>query len=595
MSQEVQNHSMSFTLFNGYNSQSVAPEATVSSSETPDVALHHFAEKLSCELQVARILILEARGEHLELRASSGPLSNFPSVNLEQCLLFCQAALNKQAPVHIENLANDDIQAISTTGKSVMNGLALPIAGVEEPSGVLVALTGGRQHLQERQEQHLYQAAMQAAILLQHRRTLRLQRALDKIIESREQSENYLHLLQQIISITSPRHSFEQTVRMTLDRACHYLGWDAGHLYERASNHRKRFEDSGIWTTGTESTWPEAYDICKTIRLTPGVGMAGRAIMTRTPIRILCPEPRAHFPIEGAEATIGCALLSPILVNDRVVGVLELLSRQHREPDARVIAVVQQIGLLLGRSIERQYAEERALRHQRELAHTGRVALMGEMASSIAHEMNQPLSAIISYLGAARRLMDQNKLGEVREIIDEIAVQARRGGDTMQRLRQFVRKEEYQLELFEVNEIIRNARELTIATARMSNTDVRLDLAPMLPPIEGNPIQLEQVFINLILNAVEAMEQISDRQRLIIISTRPSDNSILITCKDNGNGIPPDMIERIFEPFFSGKTQGMGMGLSISRSIVESHGGQIWIQNEQGAAFYIRLPINATT
>jgi len=88
----------------------------------------------------------------------------------------------------------------------------------------------------------------------------------------------------------------------------------------------------------------------------------------------------------------------------------------------------------------------------------------------------------------------------------------------------------------------------------------------MLPPIEGNPIQLEQVFINLILNAVEAMEQISDRQRLIIISTRLSDNSILITCKDNGNGIPPDMIERIFEPFFSGKTHGMGMGLSISRS-----------------------------
>jgi len=211
LSQEAPNHPLSFTLFNGHGSPAMMTDSTASASETPDLALQQFTERLSHDLQVARILILEARGEHLELRASSSPLSNFPAVDLEQCLLACQAALSKQTPVQLENLTADD-PASDRPGKSVLNGLALPIAGVEEPMGVLVALVGARLPIQEWQEQQLYRGAMQAAILLQHRRTLRLQRALDKIIESREQSENYLHLLQEIISITSPRHSFEQTV-----------------------------------------------------------------------------------------------------------------------------------------------------------------------------------------------------------------------------------------------------------------------------------------------------------------------------------------------------------------------------------------------
>ncbi len=239
---------------------------------------------------------------------------------------------------------------------------------------------------------------------------------------------------------------------------------------------------------------------------------------------------------------------------------------------------------------ELRRAEEQARQHQAELAHVLRVGTMGEMAAGLAHEINQPIGAMANYaLGAARRLRDGTLASaDLLPLFEAIGTEALRAGDIIRRIRTLLRKETPQLELVDANEVARAAVRVTATEARRHRAHIALQLAPALPPVHGNAIQLEQVLLNLLLNAFEASA--GHGAARLVLRTAATATGVEVTLADDGPGLPA---ADVFAPFFTTKAHGLGMGLSISRSIVELHGGTLegWSNPEsRGSTFRVHLP-----
>ncbi len=240
---------------------------------------------------------------------------------------------------------------------------------------------------------------------------------------------------------------------------------------------------------------------------------------------------------------------------------------------------------------------EQQVREQRErLAHVGRLSIMGEMASGIAHEITQPLTAIATYAQAARRMLARGVRGtqDIEEALEQIARQAERAGDIIQRLRGFMRREEVRSEQVDINEQLRAVIRFADVDLRHHNTRVELALAPNLPRVQGDSVQVQQVALNFIRNAIDVMADAPPAQRVIEIrSARGPDETIEFSVADRGPGISPADVERLFAPFFTTKAHGMGLGLSISSSIVAAFGGRLWYSEHEGggAKFHVSLPI----
>jgi two-component system sensor kinase FixL len=275
-------------------------------------------------------------------------------------------------------------------------------------------------------------------------------------------------------------------------------------------------------------------------------------------------------------------------------GVRWLLSRSLFLRDAAGRAV-RCVGALSDVTMRRQ-AEDAARQRQAELAHVLRVSTMGEMAAGLAHEINQPLAAIVNYArGGSRRLRaaggDQAGLGEV---LEEIAAEALRAGDILRRLREFVRKEPLRREPVDVNALVTDAVRLMRRGAMDASDAVDLELLPTLPPVNADRLQLQQVVLNLMRNGLEAMQVGGDAGRLRIRTTLIGE-AVEVSVVDQGTGVPDSIRGRLFEPFFTTKQAGLGMGLSISRSIIDAHGGQLGCKSnsERGATFSFTVPLAA--
>ena len=228
-----------------------------------------------------------------------------------------------------------------------------------------------------------------------------------------------------------------------------------------------------------------------------------------------------------------------------------------------------------------------------ELAHVSRVTAMGALATSIAHELNQPLTAIANYVETAGSLLaapEPAELEMIREALDDCAQQAIRAGQILRRLRNFVSRGETDRLIVGIDQIVDEASALAFLGVGHRSLDFTVEMEPGEPQVLADRIQIEQVFVNLIRNAVEAMER-SPVQRLAI-SSRRRDGMLLLAVEDSGPGIAAGMQERLFQPFTSTKSTGMGVGLSICRSIVESHGGRIWSEPSAlgGTALKFTLP-----
>jgi C4-dicarboxylate-specific signal transduction histidine kinase len=230
-----------------------------------------------------------------------------------------------------------------------------------------------------------------------------------------------------------------------------------------------------------------------------------------------------------------------------------------------------------------------------EVAREARLEIMGELTASIAHEINQPLTAIVTNAEFCLRNLssgspDQKRL---REAVTEIVHDGNRASSIISRIRAFLMKGAREHAPLDINHLIRKVLDLTQNEITSNHISLRTNLAADLPLVQGDPIQLQQVLINLVTNSIDAMRGVTNRPRELLIRSARSPDGVLIEVQDSGSGVDPDELERIFEPFFTTKQEGLGMGLSISRSIVESHGGRIWtVLGSQGALFTISLPLN---
>jgi len=239
---------------------------------------------------------------------------------------------------------------------------------------------------------------------------------------------------------------------------------------------------------------------------------------------------------------------------------------------------------------------ELQLREQREeLTHLSRVAVLGELTGALAHELNQPLTAILSNAQAAQRFLAQNptSLSEVHEILNDIVVEDKRAGEVIRRLRALLKRGETQLQLLDVNEVVTDVLDLARADCVARGVKLVRELASNLPAVRADRVQIQQVLLNLIINACDAMSACDPRdRRLTIVTGMHDDASVKVSVSDCGNGIPADEIDRLFEPFFTTKAQGLGLGLTICRSIVAAHGGKLWALNNSagGATFCLSLP-----
>ncbi len=242
---------------------------------------------------------------------------------------------------------------------------------------------------------------------------------------------------------------------------------------------------------------------------------------------------------------------------------------------------------------ERELAEERSRRWQRDLEHVARVATAGELTTSLAHELNQPLTAIVSNAAAGNALLSNPDMGkeDVREALDEIVSEGRRASEVIKSLREFLRRGSVESEPLYVNQLVRDVLVLLTSELRETEVDVRLNLAGDLPMILGDRVQLQQVLVNLVMNAIDAMRNREGEHRMSL-TTRAVDDGVEITIRDTGPGLEPGQESKIFEPFVTTKSTGMGVGLAISRTLVGAHGGKIRAGNHPagGAEFVFTLP-----
>ncbi|HXI74455.1 MAG TPA: PAS domain-containing protein, partial [Pyrinomonadaceae bacterium] len=258
---------------------------------------------------------------------------------------------------------------------------------------------------------------------------------------------------------------------------------------------------------------------------------------------------------------------------------------------------------VLGISIditERKQAELDAQQDRAELSHLSRVALIGEMSASIAHELNQPLAGILSNAAAGQRFIDRGdvNLGEIRELLGDIIADGRRASDVMRGIREMVKKGQVTRRSVDLNEVVMDAVRMVSADAVLRSCQVETSLDASLRSIEGDPVQLQQVLLNLVINAFDAMRDTPVSKRKVVIATQSNgDATVRASVRDYGAGISEEMRDRLFDPFFTTKSEGLGMGLAIVRSIVESHGGTITIENADGggARFGFVLPANESS
>ncbi len=363
------------------------------------------------------------------------------------------------------------------------------------------------------------------------------------------------------------------------------------------------------------SAWAtaSAYPVSDFSALT---SLVARGVVVRfASLEVLPPElasDRPAFRRNGVEA----AVFVPLRHNGAVLGALALATNTERSWPCTLVERLEFIGAVLANTVAA--AGDTATPHpagngnggggskpatvpfdtQREnrIARFARVGTLGGFALSLAHELNQPLSAILANAQAARRFLAtaDPPIDEVRAIIDDIDADDRRAGELIHAMRALLDNREVEMVLLDPNDVVRDVVRLLHGDLLLRRVTLVLDLEATLPQVRFDLVQLQQVLLNLVMNAFEAMADTATLDRRLIIRTRAgADGNCVLSVRDAGPGIAPDKFDHVFEQFFSTKPDGLGMGLSIARSILETHGGRIWATNNSdvGATFHVALPI----
>jgi signal transduction histidine kinase len=287
----------------------------------------------------------------------------------------------------------------------------------------------------------------------------------------------------------------------------------------------------------------------------------------------------------------------PLTVEGVVIGALAFSAvAAERAWRDEFVQRLQLLGEVFANTLGRRRAEIEGQRLRGDLAHVGRVATVGELTASLAHELNQPLTAILANAQTARRLLESDTadLTELRAIVGDIVDDDKRASEVINRLRSLLKKGPLERSRLDMSEVVGQVARLAAGDAILRNVATRLELASDLPPVHGDRVQLQQVVLNLILNGLDAMRSSeAGRRTLVLRATRADPATVEVAVQDSGTGIEKTVLDHIFDPFYTTKADGLGMGLAIVRSIVEAHGGRVRAANnpDGGAIFSFTLPV----
>jgi PAS domain S-box-containing protein len=290
---------------------------------------------------------------------------------------------------------------------------------------------------------------------------------------------------------------------------------------------------------------------------------------------------------------------TPILSSaGKVWGTFAIYYREPRSPTVLDHSVIGRIVHLASIAVEREQSEEALRKAQADLTHVSRVTTMGELVASIAHEVNQPLTAVVNNASASISLLPKNapNVKEVREALTEIIDDANRASDVITRIRQLAKKAPIEKSLLDLRDVVQDVLALARYESATRQITIGTDLSYDLPSVFGDRVQLQQVLLNLVMNGMDAMNEVKETKRLIIISvkcqTQDEMPMLLLSVQDSGIGFKPKEMDRLFEAFYTTKPNGLGLGLAISHSIIEAHGGRLWAEPNQGsgATFMFSLP-----
>ncbi len=415
-------------------------------------------------------------------------------------------------------------------------------------------------------------------------------------ITERKVAEQRLMAQHKVTAMLAEAATLEEVTPKILETVCELLFWDVGVLW-RVDREASVLRCVEVWHDESVEI-PQFEAICGQHTFMPGVGLPGRVWSSHEPAYIPDVVHDTNFPRASIAAREGlhAAFGFPILLGAEVLGVIEFFSHEIRQPDRELLDMMTTLGSQIGQFIERKRAEQAVLSAQAALAHVTRVATLGELTASIAHEVNQPLAAIVNNANACLSWLAANNMEEARASAEMIRADGHRAGDIIGRIRALVKKAPSQKDWLDINQTIREV--VALAHSELQRNSIALetqlsDDVHYLPLAFADRIQMQQVILNLMMNAVEAMSEITDGSRALLIRTNTNESGgIVVAVQDSGPGVKLEDLHRLFTPFYTTKPQGMGMGLAICRSIIEAHGGRLWATAnlDRGATFRFTLP-----
>jgi PAS domain S-box-containing protein len=415
-------------------------------------------------------------------------------------------------------------------------------------------------------------------------------------ITERKRAEQRLILQHTVTQMLVEAITFEEVAPKILQTVCEFLLWEVGVLW-RVDAQAGVLRCVEVWHRESVKV-PQFEAISRQSTFMLGIGLPGRLWSSHEPAYIPDVVYDVNFPrasvarSEGLHAAFGF----PIMLGGDVVGVMEFFVRERRQSEHELLSMMATLGSQIGQFIEGKRAEEKLRKSQADLAHVSRVATLGEMSASIAHEVNQPLTAAVTSASACLRWLDAQKLEEARRSASRVIAEVHRASEIIGRIRSLAKKAPPQKDWIDINETTYDV--IALARSEIQRNDVALEteLSEGVPVILADRVQLQQVILNLVMNAIEAMSGLSNGPRELLIRSGTDEwEHVVISVQDSGSGIDPGSLDHLFEAFYTTKPQGMGMGLAISRSIVESHGGRLWVtaNTPRGAVFQFALPVGS--
>ncbi|UPJ74198.1 ATP-binding protein [Bradyrhizobium sp. 187] len=412
----------------------------------------------------------------------------------------------------------------------------------------------------------------------------------DRVTELIEQQTAISEVLR---AIASSPHDLQPIFDAILDSAKRLCRADMGSL--------RLFEESGLRLVAVRGDSSLVSQVRSSFPVLDKESFLGRLATSRLPAHIpdltaLEGDHRADLWVTAAKARYRTALFLPLLKDNEIVGVISLGRTRVQPFTEKQICLFMDFAAQATIALESTRRERQYREIQSELAHANRVATIGQLTASIAHEIKQPIATARNNARAALNFLDKQPpdLGEIREALACIVGDTDRANNVVDRIGSLIKKAPPRKEAVDLNAAILEVTALTRSEAVKTGVTASTQLAPALPRIQCDRVQLQQVMLNLILNAIQSMSSVEEANRELHISTVSIEpEGVCVAVRDTGHGLRPESLPRLFEPFYTTKPDGMGMGLSICRSIIEAHGGRLWATGcePRGTLFQFTIPL----